>query len=141
MDRREQIERIIIGTLLSSDSQLNFYNYVKCSITSDMFRDNRNRRLFEMITEMNQQGIVDTNPYNIYMKYGEAVTDLLYYMCENAMEWCYFHRKVEYNERQWLIYQSYGIRPKYTNVTFEDYINRFITLVFENEQQQRQKAY
>lgn len=134
MSRREEIERIIIGTLLSSDSNDNYYLDCKCSITSDMFADKRNQRLFDMVAEMNGEGIEATNPYNIYMKYGDKVNDLLYYMCENATDYSFLHKKVMYNERQWLAYIATGRRPQYTSVNFEDYVNRFITLVFENEQ-------
>lgn len=141
MTRRQEVENIIIGTLLSSDSQDNFFESCRCCITEDMFSDEVNRRLFRMVSEMNKAGNPETDPYSILMTYGDEVKDIVYRMCELSCEFSFLHKKTQYNERQFLIWVSYGFKPNYTHVTFDDYVNRFIQLVFSNEKEGEDRDY
>ena len=126
MSRKQEIENIIIGTLLCSTEDDNYFSSCRCCVTEEMFADEVNRRIYKMIAEMNAHGIQDVNPYTIFERYGEAVMDICYRMCELSSQYSFLHRKTQYNERQFLIYHGYGQVPHYTDVTFDDYVNRFI---------------
>ena len=58
MDRRQQLENIIIGTLLESTWRHNYFDDVKCLVSVDMFRDETNKRIYGLIWEMNSRGMV-----------------------------------------------------------------------------------
>jgi hypothetical protein len=133
MSRKQEIECIIIGTLLCSTEDDNFFKSCKSCVTEGMFTDEVNRRIYKMVAEMNAQGMPDVNPLTIYEKYGEAVRDICYRMCELSSQYSFIHRKCQYNERQFLLYHGYGQVPHYTNVTFDDYVNRFIQDYYDNE--------
>jgi hypothetical protein len=66
---------------------------------------------------------------------GEKAEDIMVRMVELSTDFDFMHMKTMYNERQYLIFAGYGIEPNYTNVQFTDYINRFISLVFNDKQE------
>ena len=134
MTRREEIENIIIGTLLCSDYSVNYYESCRCCITPDMFSDDTNRRIYEIVVEMNANGIIEVSPYTIYTTYGDKVRDMICRMCELATDYSFLHMKTQYNEMMFVRWHLLGIRPRYTDVKFDDYVNRFIQLVFENDE-------
>ena len=136
MSRRQEIENIIIGTLLSSTCGDDYFASCRCCITEDMFADEMNRRIYRIVAEMSAQGCTEINPGSVLELYGDQVADMCYHMCELATEYSFLHKKVQYNERQFLNWCSYGIRPRYTEVTFDDYINRFIQIVFSNAREE-----
>mgnify|MGYP006874661417 CR=1 FL=1 len=98
-----------------------------------MFSDEVNRRIFRMVAEMNAQGMPEVNPLTVYERYGKEVEYICYRMCELSSQYSFLHRKTQYNERQFLLYHGYGQEPNYTNVTFDDYVNRFIQNYYDNE--------
>lgn len=125
MDRRQKIENIIIGTLLESKGDYNYFDDCR-SLTPDMFLDEVNKRIFTLIVEMNMQGKVKTTPCDIFEEYGEKVMDIVPRMCELVTDFSFIHLKVEYNERQYL-HNSIGL----TDVSFTDYVNRFMINYYE----------
>lgn len=126
MDRREQIESIIIGTLLNSDDKKNYYPDVKSVVSSDMFTDSRRGDIYDIIVEMNSKGLVRTWPDAIYEYLNHDIDkDFLAYIVELASEWYFLAKKVEYNEWIWMTGQK-----RYTNVTFNDYVKRFVELAY-----------
>ena len=133
MSRKQEIENIIIGTLLCSTEDDNFFRSCRSSVNERMFSDEVNRRIFRMVVEMNAQGMAEVNPLTVYERYGKAVEDICYRMCELSSQYSFLHRKTQYNERQFLLYHGYGQEPNYTNVTFDDYVNRFIQNYYDNE--------
>ena len=140
MTRREEIENIIIGTLLGSMTDESFFNSCRCCITPDMFSDDTNRRIYQVIFDMNSGGFVETNPSTIFMRYGYEVSGLVPRMCELAAEFSFVSKMSRYNENQFLLWSIYGIRPNYSKVTFDDYVNRFIQIVFSNEREERDQV-
>lgn len=134
MDRREKLENIIIGTLLESNTERNFFD--DCHVlTPDMFRDDVNRRVFVLVSEMNRNGKVNTTPCDVFEEYGEKVMDIVPRMCELVTNYSFIYLKTKYNEERYLMYEFYGIEAKYTDVCFGDYVKRFIKVVFENEKE------
>ena len=133
MSRKQEIENIIIGTLLCSTEDDNFFRSCRSSVNERMFSDEVNRRIFRMVAEMNAQGMQEVNPLTVYERYGKEVEDICYRMCELSSQYSFLHRKTQYNERQFLLYHGYGQEPNYTNVTFDDYVNRFIQNYYDNE--------
>lgn len=133
MSRKLEIENIIIGTLLCSTEDDNFFRSCRSSVNERMFSDEVNRRIFRMVAEMNAQGMQEVNPLTVYERYGKEVEDICYRMCELSSQYSFLHRKTQYNERQFLLYHGYGQEPNYTNVTFDDYVNRFIQNYYDNE--------
>lgn len=125
MDRQQKIENIIIATLLESVGGINYYDECR-NCTADMFRDEVNRRIWNLIVEMNAKGLEETNPCDIFNEYGDAVVDILPRMCELVCDFSFIHLKAEYNERQ---YWMESIGP--TEVSFTDYVNRFMINYYE----------
>lgn len=125
MDRQQKIENIIIATLMESIGGTNYYDECR-NLTADMFRDDVNRRIWNMIVEMNADGLEDTTPCGIFEKYGDAVADIVPMMCELVCDYSFIHLKAEYNERQ---YWMESIGP--TDVSFTDYVNRFMINYYE----------
>ena len=133
MDRRTQIERLIIGTLLNSTGNEEYFLSCRSCITADMFSDDRNARLYSLIRDMNINGIRSTTPYDVAdhcRKGGVDISDILSYMVEISIDSHFEMKKYEYNRD---VYHCDASRtPRYTRVRFEDYINRFMQLVFSN---------
>lgn len=132
MTRREQLEKIIIGTLLESTEQRNYYDDCHC-LSPDMFQDDKNRRIFGIIVDMNRQGKVNTTPCDIFNEYNEAVFDIAADMCELCTDYSFIHLKTEYNERHFMASCVFGVEYTRTDVQFEDYVKQFIKLVYEGE--------
>lgn len=131
MTRRQEIENIIIGTILNNYSGEDYMNDCKCCITADMFADKRNEKIYAKVFEMQKSGYNDITPYDI-VAYNEEMIEYASYMCELASDWHFLYKKVLYNERQWLRSLSSDYNSKYTYVQFTDYINKFIQLVFSS---------
>lgn len=130
MTQRQRLENIIIGTMLDITDH---YQECKSSITVDMFQDDRNRRIYEMITEMRSEGTTQTDPHSILKRYGEQVLELLPYMCEVCTEYSFEWQKVKYNERIFLSNLLTDDNMQPTGVEFDDYVNRFLELVINDE--------
>lgn len=130
MNQRQKLENIIIGTLLDIADH---YDECKSCITSDMFLDDRNRRIYEMVTEMRGEGLDHTDPHSICKRYGEKVTDLIPYMCNVCADFSFEWQKVRYNERVFLANIISGGCLQPTGVEFGDYVNQFLKIVLKDE--------
>ena len=125
MDRRQEIESIIIGTLLNSDNDTDYIRSCKSCVTADMFKDERHSAIFSAIMRMSNSGIKSINPLDV-VKYDKSMMELAYYMCHLSIDYHFEYKKVVYNENQYL----YCERPKYTTVKFDDYISRLVSFAF-----------
>lgn len=134
MNRRQQLENIIVGTLLESNEERNYFDDCRCVVTEDMFSDDTNRRIYVLISDMNGRGKVDTDPCSIFTEYGEAVIDIASRMCELCTEYSFIHKKFMYNEWQYLDSCLFGREYKPTDIQFEDYVSKFVLMVLEDEQ-------
>lgn len=129
MSRREQLENIIIGTLLESTENRNYYD--DCNIiTEDMFQIELNKRIFCLVRDMNTKGKKSTTPFDILMEYGEKVMDICADMAGLVADFSFIHLKMQYNERKYLESCILGMEPKRTNIQFVDYVKTFVTLVY-----------
>ena len=133
MSRRQYLENIIIGTLMDSSESRNFFTDCVSCLLPDMFLDDDNRRIYGLVSEMNRKGMTDTNPYNIFMEYGEAVVDLVPRMTELCTDYSFVWLKTEYNERRYIASMRDGVDYGRTDVQFVDYINQFLKLVYEKQ--------
>ena len=133
MNRRQQLENIIVGTLLESNAERNYFDDCRSTVTSGMFLDETNRRIYVLISEMNNKGMTNTDPCSIFTEYGEAVLDIVSRMCELCTEYSFIHQKFMYNE--WQYFKSCITDSYYepTSVQFEDYVKQFIKSVYEDE--------
>lgn len=127
------MENIIIGTLLESNDDENYFEECRSSITPDMFSDERNRRIFCLIAEMNGNGITNTDPSNILATYGDGVIDLIADMADRVNNYSFLYKKCVYNEMRYLHSLAFGDISNYTQVTFTDYVNNFIWLVYDEQ--------
>ena len=96
-----------------------------------MFSDERNGVIYNKAIEMQKAGYETITPYHIVV-HDNRMMQYASYMCELASDWYFLHKKVMYNERQWLWAITHNYKPKYTEVMFTDYVNRFIQLVFSS---------
>lgn len=126
MDRRQQLENIIIGTLLESTYERNYFDDVKSLVSQNMFLDETNRRIYGLIWEMNAKGMESTRPSDIFDEYGAKVADICADMCELCTDFSFIHLNTEYREKCFLA----GCKNR-KEVTFDDYVNRFIVLSYE----------
>lgn len=140
MSRRQEIENIIIGTLLESTAEENYYVHCRCCISADMFIEEANRRIYGLIADMNAKGKPATTPSDIFAEYGESVMDILDAMVDKVVNWSFIHKKVQYNEYWWVESQLSGCEHKRTEVTFLDYINYFVKMVFEDGEKRYKTA-
>lgn len=131
MTRRQEIENIIIGTILNNYCGEDYFSDCKSCITANMFSDERNRMIYNKAIEMRNAGHLNITPFDV-VKYDTAMFELAPYMCELSVYWYFLSKKVDYNERQWLWSLSHDYKPRYTEVTFSDYVNRFIQIVFSS---------
>ena len=126
MDRRQQLENIIIGTLLESTWRHNYFDEVKNILSVDMFRDETNRRIYGLIWEMNQRGMKETTPSDIFAEYGASVVDIAADMCDLCADYSFIHLNTKYREDSFLS----GVNSR-KDVTFEDYVNQFIVMSYD----------
>lgn len=126
MDRRQQLENIIIGTLLESTWRHNYFDEVRSMVTVEMFRDETNRRIYGLICEMNQRGMTETTPSDIFSEYGESVMDIAADMCDLCTDYSFIHLNTKYREERYLS----GCKGR-KDVTFKDYVDQFVIMSYE----------
>lgn len=131
MNRAQEIENIIIGTLLCSTEEENYFDSCRNCVTDDMFMDSVNRSIFRMVSEMNSKGMRRVNPLTLLNTFGARCSDICYRMCELSVNYSFLHRKTQYNERQFLLWAGYGMKPQYTDVSFDDYVTCFLNNAYE----------
>lgn len=129
MDRRQQIENIIIGTLLNDTEDFDWYSECKSCISPSMFQEARNMRIYTTIAQMKSRGLESTTPADI-MEYDKGMADLAGYMFDIAIDNHFYTKKARYNSN--LYYTCPERHPNYTQVTFTDYVNRFVKLVYSS---------
>lgn len=138
-ERRQEIENIIIGTLLESDSVMNYFDDCRSCLSADMIRDLTNKRIYLLIVEMNRKGITDTRPYSIFVQYGESVADIVPRMCELVADWSFIHKKTQHNEVRYLYGLMNNVKVRYTDVRFVDYVEQFIKISLEDDKESRDR--
>lgn len=132
MMKIQHIENIIIGTLLDYSGD-EYWEDVRCNITEDMIKDETNKRIFHVISDMHKKGKTMTTPCDLYTEYGFLVEDIVPRMCELANDYSFLALKTQYNSNQYLAQYIYGVQAKYTEIKFKDYVSRYINLLFDEE--------
>lgn len=127
MTRRQEIENIIIGTLLSTFDTDWFADCCYC-ITADMFVDERNAKIYSAICEYRKTSDKIITPYHL-CSFDKNILPLAGYMVELAVDYYFLANKVNYNERVWLARQIEGKLYRYTDVKFSDYVGKFLEMV------------
>lgn len=130
---RERLENIIIGTLLESTADDNYYTDCRCCITEDMFMDATNRRIYHYISAMQAGGKSDTRPSDIFTEYGAEVVDILPSMTDKVNNYSFMYLKWVVNEGSYLYHLNTGVKVRYTNVMFSEYVNAFVKMYFYEE--------
>lgn len=134
MTRRQEIENIIIGTLLNTFDTDWFADCRYC-ITSDMFTDNRNAKVYSTIIEYRKVGDNAISPYHL-CEFNKELYPLAAYMADLATNYYFLVKKVVYNENVWLARQIEGKRYRYTDVKFTDYVAKFLENVISERKSQ-----
>lgn len=124
MKRRLELEKIILGTLLNNCT-VNFYPNARCCLTEDMFSVEQHKRIWRYIQEFNEK-MGDFSFLDIYKEYKDY--DLCTYMA-GLLQYDFVVKKMNYNEGEWQK-EIQGCVPKYTDVTFDDYITELIKRVY-----------
>lgn len=132
MNRRQKMENIIIGTLLESQADNNYFTECRM-LTPDMFLDKTNREIFGYVSEMNSKGLYETTPFDIFMEYQARVAGMVARMCELVADFSFIKLKAEFNEKCFLADAIFQLKAQPTEVRFEEYVNRFIKMVFNYE--------
>lgn len=127
MTRRQEIENIIIGTLLNTFDTDWFADCRYC-ITTDMFIDERNAKIYSAICEYRKTNDKTITPYHLCY-FDKNLLSLAVYMAELAGDYYFLVKKVNYNENVWLLREFKGERYKYTDVEFSDYVGKFVEMV------------
>lgn len=137
MTRRQEIENIIIGTLLNTFDTDWFADCSYC-ITADMFTDGRNARIYSAIREYRKAGDKAITPYHL-CEFDNEMLSLAVYMEDLATDFYFLVKKVNYNERVWIAREFEGKRCRYTDVKFSDYVGKFLEMVI-GERKTQNKA-
>lgn len=140
MNRRQQLENILIGTLLESTEERNFYLECCCMVTEDMIQDGANTRIYHIIADMNAKGMQDTRPTTIFETYGDSVIDLLPDMTERCANDSIIEKKMQYNKVEYLKAYNEDRAPRYTDVDFTVYVTEFLKFVYEEERGRNKAA-
>ena len=136
MTRRQEIENIIIGTLLNTFDTDWLADCSYC-ITADMFTDERNAAIYSAIIEYRKTGDKTITPYHL-CEFDNDLFSLAVYMTELSINCCFFVKKVYYNERVWIARTFEGKRCRYTDIKFSDYVVKFLENVI-SERKMRNK--
>lgn len=134
MTRRQELENIIIGTLLESNDERNYFNDCCFLVSQEMFIDDDNRRIFSIVKEMNSRGVHTTDPCTIFKEYGESVMDLTCKMIDLCTDYSFIHKKTQYNEQRFIASCATGVEYKGTDVEFGDYVLEFVKIVTIDEE-------
>lgn len=124
MTRRQEIENIIIGTLLNTFDTDWLADCSYC-ITANMFTDERNARIYSAICEYRKAGENVITPYHL-CKFNKDMTQFAVYMVELSLDYYFLVKKVCYNERVWITRSISGVRCRYTDIKFSDYVAKFL---------------
>ena len=116
MTRRQQIEDIIIGTLVCNFTK--YWNDVRFCITPDMMQDPLNARTLRRMGELDAMGITPT----IKTLTGED-PDMDFHVAHVAIDGDFDSKRAEYHMIQHITGQR-----EYTQVTFDQYVTRYIEL-------------
>lgn len=134
MDRRDTIESIVIGSLLN-DYDGEYFHSCKAIIMPEMFRNGKYGEWYQMISDMRHDGYQDTTPLDLMEFNGwKTINDDVTAMLEVSREYDFLTKKTLYNE-------SIKLNPELThkpltNTTFDDYVNRFIQLAYQDGKRQ-----
>lgn len=126
MTRSQEIENIIVGTLLNSFETDDWYRDCAICITADMFEDSRNAKIYSTITTMYKAGIKVITPLNIFEFGDDETKSSVDYIVELATNYHYLVKKCYYNESVWIERTINGKRYRYTEVKFSDYVAKFV---------------
>lgn len=129
MTRRQEIENIIIGTLLNTFDTDWFADCCYC-IRADMFTDDKKARIYSAICEYRKTCDTSITPYHL-CKFDKSLLPLAGYIIDLATNYYFLVKKVEYNEMIWRCRLNDGKRYRYTEVKFLDYVCKFIKMVIE----------
>lgn len=127
MTRRQEIENIIIGTLLNTFDTDWFADCRYC-ITTDMFSDERNAKIYSAICEYRKASDKVITPYHL-CSYDKNLLPLTAYMTGLAIDYYFLVKKVCYNNNVWRSRHSTGKLYRYTDVKFSDYVGKFLEMV------------
>lgn len=134
MNRRQELENIIIGTLLESNEERNYFDDCRM-LTADLFQDEANRRLFTVISDMNKNGQYRTDPCTIFKERFEDVKDIYIQMVDLCTDYSFIHKKMQFNERQFLLSCVDGQEHKKTDIQFSDYVDQLLKTVYYETKQ------
>ena len=134
MTRRQEIENIIIGTLLNTFN-IDWFADCRYCITTDMFADERNAKIYSAICEYRKTSDKIITPYHL-CSFDKNILSLAAYMTGLAIDYYFLAKKVDCNERVWLARQIDGKRYRYTDVRFSDYVGRFLEMVIVERKEQ-----
>lgn len=127
MTRRQEIEDIIIGTLLNTFDTDWFADCRYC-ITTDMFEDERNAKIYSAVCEYRKSGNFRITAYDLCI-FDNSLLSLAPYMVSLAINFYFFIKKVNYNRNVWRSRQSTGKLYRYTDVKFSDYVGKFLEMI------------
>lgn len=127
MGRKVELENIIIGTLLDDVGDEYYIDECRSCITKDMFSDQVNKRIYDLVMEQYAKG-EDTTPLGLYQAYGQSVVDIIPDILEKVTDYSFTHKKSFYNKRQWLAAEIFDIIPQFTDIQFSDYVNAFVQM-------------
>lgn len=137
MTRQQEIENIIIGTLLNTFDTDWFADCSYC-IMANMFKDERNAKIYSVICEYRKIGDKVITPHHL-CEFDKNLFQIIEYMTEIANNYYFLVKKVIYNENIKIARLVYGKRYRYTDIKFVDYVAKFLENVI-SERKRRNKS-
>ncbi len=129
MKRTEQIEKIIIGTILNTTDGFSWMDSVRYCITPDMIKDEKRKKIYSLAVKLYDCGSSEFTPKDIldYCLLNKIeYDDILDEMLGLAASYYYMSKKVS------MIVRYSFIGKVMKPVKFDDYVTRFILNTFKN---------
>lgn len=117
MSRKKQIEDIVIATLINNKDK--YWPSVRCCLTPDMFTG-INRCLYEDMMNGMSMDLLSLND-----RYPDDISEIVGISIDDDFD----YKIWEYN----FVQRVFSQRPKYSLVTFDDYITKLIQLYEQSD--------
>lgn len=136
MTRREQIERLLVGSVLANGA---YWRDLQC-VRRDDIEDLITRELFDRLPDLVQQAGSERTPLEVLFEDSTLSPTLIIQAAELAGTDDFDIKKVHYNLDALTGYYFGGATFRPTEIEFRDYVSQFLRLTYGTTQRPRAGA-
>ena len=127
MSRREELESIILGTLLNSFGTTEFYDECKDVITEETFTTPLYGEIYKLVRAAFESGMDEVNPLSVCQMHGwDLPVEIIMTMVELSRAWDFTTKMAEYNDK--VFHTDTRLHKKYSRAKFSDYVSRLFSI-------------